>query len=235
MKIIALIPARSGSTGLPNKNIRVMDGIPLIAHTILCAAKSNAVSRIIVSTDSIEIAGIAKKYGAEVPFIRPIHLSGSESPMMDVALHLIKELREEVSDDDAILTLQPTSPLRMPFDIAGSVALMRDSTAPAVVSMTECSEHPYLTYKITNGKISGFIDHGIHHPRRQELPAAYVLNGAIALNLVGSMKSTGEYRPAGTLAWIMPKDRSVDIDDLEDFNEAERLMKIVFAKKETGQ
>ncbi len=234
MNVVALIPARSGSVGLVGKNIRMMNGIPLIAHTILCARKSSAVNRIIVSTDSIEIAEIARQYGAEVPFMRPDSLSRSETPMIDVALHLINEL-PEITDHDAILTLQPTSPLRSPFDITGSIRTLRENGAPAVVSLTECAEHPYLTYKIINGKIKGFIEHGIAHPRRQDFPPAYILNGAIALNLVGSMKITQQYRPPGTIAWIMPRERSIDIDDLEDFNEAESLMKIQVAKKETGQ
>jgi CMP-N,N'-diacetyllegionaminic acid synthase len=235
MNVIAMIPARAGSVGLANKNIRTLNGIPLIAHTILCAQKSNSVSRVIVSTDSFEIAEIAKQYGAEVPFMRPSNLSTSETPMIDVAMHLIKELGNDISNNDAILTLQPTSPLRTPSDIDGSVALMTKQIAPAIVSVSECSDHPYLTYKIVNGEIHGFISHGIRHPRRQDLPIAYALNGAIFLNSVKSLMTDKEYRPHGSIAWVMPRDRSVDIDDLDDFNEAERIIKITLAKKETGQ
>jgi CMP-N,N'-diacetyllegionaminic acid synthase len=220
MSLLALIPARGGSKGIPRKNISELCGKPLIAWSIEEAQKSNYIDRLIVSTEDEEIADISRSYGAEVPFLRPAELSRDETPGMDPVLHTL----EQLPGYDWVLLLQPTSPLRTAEDIDGIVQMCREQQAPAAVSICESSKHPnWMFYCGENGIMSPFMDFPIA-TRRQELSKVFALNGALYLAQTKWLNHTRNFITDETLGYVMPIERSVDIDNPLDWDVAEILM-----------
>lgn len=225
LNIVAVITARGGSRGLPRKNVLPLAGVPLIVHSIRAAREARLVRRVIVSTDDEEIIAISRQNKAEVPFVRPPELSTADSAHIDVMLHVVSWLEENGDLPDAVLLLQPTTPLRTPEDLDGAIQLMQNTGCPAVVGVSPAESHPYLTYKVdAEGRLTGFIDHGLRYPRRQDLPPAYTLNGALYLNRCSSLRETQMFQPPGAFGWVMPAERSVDIDSMDDFALAENLL-----------
>ena len=226
MNILGLIPARGGSKGIPGKNIKYLAGKPLIAWTIESALKSKTCSRLIVTTDDEKIARVAREWGADVPFIRPKILATDTSTSISVVEHALIWLEEnEQNFPEYIMLLQPTSPLRTRADICNCVDIARTKKAIAVVSVCEANPHPYIVKKISEtGTLENFIPMEKVYDRRQDMPLAYALNGAIYLNRCDSLLSTHSFTPEGTLAYIMPKERSIDIDSPVDFQIAEFLL-----------
>lgn len=219
-KIVGLITARGGSKGLPGKNIRPLGGKPLIAWTISAAQRADSLVRVVVSTDDTEIADVAREYGAEVPFMRPAELAQDRSPHIDVVLHALDALASaDGVVPDALVLLQPTSPFRTADDIDAAVQLARDKNAHAVVSVVETHDHPLLTRKKNaDGSLAPFVPCDIAYPRRQDLPPAYALNGAIYLCGVETIRRLRTFEPPGTLAYEMPPERSLQIDTPWDFD-----------------
>jgi len=227
-EIIGLITARGGSKGIQGKNIRVLAGKPLIAWTIDAAQKSKACSRLIVSTDSQDIKKIAQDWGAEVPFIRPEDLSGDTSKSISVVHHAINYLLSKgIKESDCILLLQPTSPLRTGNDIKNAIKISQSKHADAVVSVTDSPSHPYLAKKISSeGIINSFFNEKFDNIRRQDLPPSYVTNGAIYLNKISSILEENTFLPENkTYAYLMPPERSVDIDTPWDLYLAELILR----------
>jgi CMP-N,N'-diacetyllegionaminic acid synthase len=225
VNVVAVITARGGSKGLPRKNVLPLGGKPLIAYSVLTARQARLVNRVIVSTDDEEIMQVARDWGAEAPFVRPTELSTPESAHIDVMLHAVQWLESHGGLPDAVLLLQPTTPLRTPEDLDGAIQLMDSTGCPAVVGVSPAETHPYLSYKVdAQGQLIGFIDHGLRYPRRQDLPPAYRLNGALYLNRCSSLRETHQFQPPGAFGWIMPAERSVDIDTLDDFALTESLL-----------
>jgi CMP-N,N'-diacetyllegionaminic acid synthase len=226
-KIIGLITARGGSKSVPQKNLKMLAGKPLIAWTIEVALQCNELSRVIVSTDDEQIAEIARKWGAELPFMRPAELAQDDSSHISVVLHAIHRLKEkEGFCPDYIMLLQPTSPLREVEDIRNAVQLANDHHAVAVVSVCEAEKHPYLCKRIlNNGTLSDYISTDIGYLRRQALPPAYALNGSIYLNKCSSLLQDRTFLPEGTIAYVMPPDRSLDVDTMWDWYVAELILK----------
>lgn len=183
-EIIGLIAARGGSKSVPKKNIKLLAGKPLIAWTIEVALQCKELSRTIVSTDDEEIARVARHWGAEVPFMRPVELAADDSSSISVVLHAIGWMKEnEGVCPDYVMLLQPTSPFRTSEDIKQSVALAKKHQATAVVGVCEAERHPYLCKRILdNGTLGDFMTTEMKYLRRQDLPLAYVVNGAIYLN-----------------------------------------------------
>ena len=225
MKIIAFIPARGGSKSIPKKNLALVGGKPLIAWTIEAALHSKHLDEIIVSTDNEEIAECAQRYGAEVPFLRPQELAADTTLTIDVALHLINWYQaEHHNNPDYLLTLQPTSPFRTTQDIDNAITVALTKEPDAVVSVYPADPHPYLTKIITdNGMLSNFIQTDKEYLRRQDMPPAYALNGAIYLNKVESLINDRSFLPENTLAYVMPAERSLDIDDHWDLKIANMI------------
>jgi CMP-N-acetylneuraminic acid synthetase len=212
--ILALIPARGGSKGLPRKNILPVGGKPLIAWRIESALACNAIDRVIVSTDDEEIADVARRFGADVPFLRPPEIAQDETPMLDVTLHLLDWLTE---DADYLLLLQPTSPLCGADDLQNAITLARQKNANAVVSVAEVSKHPYWMKTINpDGYLQNFLPEAQTPIRRQDLPVAYALNGAIYLIRPEILRAERTFVPAQTLPYIMPPERSLDVDSAWD-------------------
>ena len=226
VQTVAIIPARGGSVGIPRKNVKELCGKPLIYWTIAAAKQSARVTRLIVSTDDEEIAAVAESYGAEVPFMRPADLATSEAKAADVWRHALDWLREHGEPADESVWLHPTSPLREPGDIDAAVDLLREKKADSVVSVCEC-EHPPL-YANTLPEdlcMRDFIREEIKNANRQELPVYYRLNGSVYVIDVGYFSRSGYIIGENTYAYIMPKIRSVDIDDEIDFLLAETILK----------
>jgi len=224
---IGLITARGGSKSIPQKNIKMLAGKPLIAWTIEAAQESKGLSRVIVSTDDEKIAEVARQWGAEVPFIRPAELALDDSSSISVVLHAINWMEEsEGFSPDYVMLLQPTSPLRTAEDIDQSIELARKKRAVAVVSVCEAVHHPYDCKRVLGDEtLADFISTDIVYLRRQDLPPAYALNGAIYLCQRMSLLREQTFYPEGTIAYIMPPDRSLDIDTMWDWHLAELIIK----------
>ncbi|HEV7406408.1 MAG TPA: acylneuraminate cytidylyltransferase family protein [Chthoniobacteraceae bacterium] len=219
--VLALIPARSGSKGLPGKNIRAFHGRPLLHWTIAAARASGVAERVIVSTDDAAMAEIAQAGGAEIPFLRPPELARDETPMLDVALDALAKLEADGFVADALLLLQPTSPLRGAKDLQAAAALLGDSDA--VVSVAPVKQHPHWLQRIDEtGRLQPY-EPASEAARRQDLPAVYALNGAIYFVRTEALRRERTFRPAGTKAYVMPPERSVDIDTEIDWQLAELL------------
>jgi N-acylneuraminate cytidylyltransferase/CMP-N,N'-diacetyllegionaminic acid synthase len=177
-----------------------------------------------VSTDNTRIAGVAKRYGADVPFIRPKELATDRSRMIDVILHAVDFLEKRGRRYDVVLLLQPTSPLRTASDIDDSIELLFRKRAQAVVAMSQAS-HRWTNTLPKNGCMEHFLDPNRINKNRQELPARYFINGAIYLALCAYLKKHKQFYGGRTYAYHMPVERSVDIDDIFDFRFAEFLLK----------
>lgn len=227
MKTVALIPARGGSKGIPQKNVYPVAGKPLIGWTIELARGCSEISRVIVSTDDQKIADVSLKFNAEVPFLRPAHLASDDTPGIIPVLHAVQWLLNiEKYQFDAVLLLQPTSPLRENQDIETAIDLMAKKDANSIVSVTESPSHPYWTKKIDeNGLLLNFLDLDTIPTRRQDLPSAYSLNGAIYLIKVDALCSSRSFYPEKTYGYIMPQERSLDIDTPWDMHLADLVLK----------
>lgn len=222
--ILGLIPARSGSKGLPRKNIKPLLGKPLIAWTIEQALASKYLDRLIVSTDDEGIAEVSRKYGAEIPFIRPKELAEDNAKGIDVVLHTIDWLNENDKQKqyDLIILLQPTSPLRATEDIDKAIELLFLKKAKAIVSVCEVDHHPLWTNILPkDGCMKDFSRQEITNKNRQELPVFYRLNGAIYLAYGDYIKQCRSFIGKDTFAYIMPREISIDIDNEVDFKLAE--------------
>lgn len=223
-RFLAIIPARSGSKGLKDKNIKELNGKPMIAYSIEAAIESDIFDDIVVSTDSQKYANIAVEYGARVPFLRPDYLSTDEATSKDVMIHTLDKLKELGSEYDYFMILQPTSPLRKSEDIVESVTLLFKKDAKSIVSVCEAEHSPlYMNTLDESLSIHGFLGRDIK-TRRQELPKYYRLNGAIYLCEVEYYLNYQDLYNEKSYAYIMDKKRSIDIDDETDFIFAESLI-----------
>jgi N-acylneuraminate cytidylyltransferase/CMP-N,N'-diacetyllegionaminic acid synthase len=224
-KILALIPARGGSKGLPGKNIKMLSGKPLIAWSIEQALASRYIDKVVVSTESEKIASVARRYGAEVPFMRPKSLAVSSAIIVDVLIHALNSLEKKGCRFDFIMLLQPTSPLRNSEDIDAVIRLLFRKNAQSVVSICPTEYHPYWIKQLSKGGLmNNFIAKKVRNKNRQDLPLFYRLNGAIYLVSVKFLRKTMDIYGKATYPHIMPLERSVDIDTYIDFELAELLM-----------
>ncbi|MFB2773785.1 acylneuraminate cytidylyltransferase family protein [Shewanella xiamenensis] len=222
-KILALIPARGGSKRLKGKNILPFLGKPLIAQSVEVAKACPLVTSVVVSTDTEDIAEVARKYGASVPFLRPAELSTDKASSLDVVLHAINFLEKQGENYDLLLLLQPTSPLRTVEDIALAIKQYKNKNADGVISVTECEHSPLWSNVLPeNMQLDNFISDEIINRRSQDLPTYYRLNGAIYLYSVEELKRRESffYSP-NVYAYVMPNERSIDIDNKLDFDFAE--------------
>jgi len=226
MEVLAIIPARGGSKGIPQKNIRMFAGKPLIAHTIDAAKDSKLVTRIMVSTDSQEIADVATAFGAEVPFLRPSEYATDRAKITDAIAHLISTVeRGSGYRPDYIVLLQPTSPLRTGKDIDGALELLFARKGSAVVSI--CQTEQLLFTKDTEDRISLAVDETfLRSSNRQELPLTYKLDGSMVYGIeTGVFLRERNFIPHGVLGYEIPRWRAVDIDEPQDFVLGELIFK----------
>lgn len=221
-RVLAVIPARGGSKGVPGKNILPVGGRPLIGWTIAAARESVHVDRAIVSTDDEEIMAAARDEGGETPYRRAPSLATDTATSVDVVLDAL----ERVPGYDIVVLLQPTSPLRTAADIDAALRLMIDRQAPGCVSVCEATEHPWLMFRADG---EGRLDSYCAPPqgsslRRQDLPPAYMLNGAVyavqTVRLVGTRRF---FVPGETVPYVMPIEKSHDIDTWDDLLRVDKI------------
>jgi CMP-N,N'-diacetyllegionaminic acid synthase len=224
--MLAIIPAREGSKGVIGKNIRNLAGIPLIAHTIRAAIESKKIDRIIVSTDSEKIAKVATEYGAEVPFLRPKSIAQDDSFILDNYNYVLDRLKIEKNDGfsiDSFVALQPTSPFRNSYDIDQAINLYQSNKTDSVISFTKES-HPLEWNRVINpnNTFSNFMSEEVYN--RQKYESIYRFNGAVYVYSSHLVNKNLMYS-INSLAYLMPEERSLDIDTETDFLFAEFLMR----------
>ena len=228
-EIVAVIPARGGSKGLQRKNIRLLAEKPLIAWTIEQAKSSKYIDKVVVSTNDEEIAEISKKYGAEVPFLRPEELARDDSPTSDAIIHALNWFEERGEYFDIVVLLEPTSPLRDVEDIDKCVEiLIGNPKAKAIVGVAKLeSTHPEFNVVINEEgfirKLDGTTNFKVL--RRQDLEDVYFFEGSIYISEVGVLKQKRTFYQESTLAYVVPKYKSLEVDELCDFICIEALMK----------
>lgn len=233
MKILGIITARGGSKGVPGKNLKLLAGKPLLAYTVEAALGSRSLDRVILSTEDEAIAAAGRGLGCEVPFMRPAELSRDETAHLPVIQHAAKWMQDHAGyRPDAVVTLQPTSPLRTAGDIDAAVALLESSGADSVLSVSEvpAHSHPSRTLSLDANGLAVLFATG--EPvrnrinRRQDMPEAWVMNGAIyACRTAELFAAEPSLYGDAVVAYRMPVERSIGIDDLDDWAAAERLLR----------
>jgi CMP-N,N'-diacetyllegionaminic acid synthase len=225
-KIIAIIPARRGSVGLPGKNIKIVGGYPLVEHSILQAINASKIDNVIVTTDCPEVSKIACKYSEKVILIsRPVHLSQSNTSTEDVVKHAC-EFVDFSQSIDSIVLLQPTSPIRSSSQIDDSISILNKSKKNCLISVTEPIQHPSDFLIQSNGKIE-YLYRDSNQSRRQDFNPAYFMNGSIYITKYDFfIKNNSIYNVDDCVLFQMPIESSIDIDTQFDFD----LCKCVFQK-----
>jgi CMP-N,N'-diacetyllegionaminic acid synthase len=235
-KVLAIIPARGGSKGVPRKNIRPVCGKPLIAYTIETAlAARHMFSRIVVSTDDEEISEIARRYGADVPFLRPAGLADDKAPMVPVIQHAVRFVEQDDNIQfDWVCLLQPTEPFRTAEDIEQSLSIALKGECDSVISVVQVfSVHPILMKRVDAGRLVPYCIEEKEGTRRQDYqPPAYMRNGAIYLTNRDVLVERGSIWGNVIHPYIMPPERSVGIDSELDFKLVELLMQERLATKD---
>jgi len=227
-RILGIIPARGGSKGIPQKNIRIVNGKPLIAWTIESALNCHNIDRVIVSTDDNKIAKITSEYGGDVPFIRPELLAQDDTPDFPVFHHALSWLAtNEGYFPEVIVWLRPTAPLRSVEDISGAISLLLETKADWVRTVCAVEHHPYWMKQLNGDKLSPLIvgSDENKYSRRQLLPPVYRLNGAVDVTWRDTIMEKRIIYSGDIRGYVMPQERSIDIDSEFDLLYAELLMK----------
>lgn len=227
MSTLAVIPARGGSKGLPGKNIALLAGLPLIVHSLRLAALCPEIERTIVSTDSPEIAAVARAAGADVPFLRPEELARDETPMLPVLQHALAELDPEGTHFSELLLLDPTSPGRLPEDVRRASALLHERPeADGVVAVSEPSFNPIWHAVLDHdGFMEPLVPDGRSYGRRQDLPRVFRINAALYLFRAAFLRRERETWQNGLhLLLEIPERRAFHIDSVDDFRDVERAI-----------
>ena len=230
MNILAVIPARGGSKGIPGKNIKEVAGIPLIAHAIkACLECSDQFHKLIVSTDDETIASVARQYGADVPFIRPAHLATDEASSLGVMQHALQYFEEnDKVEIDWTMLVQATNPLVLPADINKALGLLQQHpNATSIVSVKEAMDsHPFKLKIIEQGELKPYIQDTPEMIRRQDLePAIYKRNGSLYMTRRDVLMDQNDLYGEHIVPYIMPAERSIDIDEEADLVLADFLLK----------
>lgn len=225
--ILGLVVGRGGSKGIPRKNIRLLCGKPLIAYAVEPGKQSKYIDRLIVSSDDAEIIEVARSYGAEAPFVRPAELASDTAKALPVIRHAVQFCEKEAGKRfDFIVYLEPTGPLRIVDDIDGAIEKAVNNNADSVVGLMELEDaNPVRVKKIVNDRIEPFAIPEPEGLRRQDQEKAYLRNGSVYVfrrdNIVENNSLWGEK----SLPWVMPRERSVNIDEESDFLVAEFFLK----------
>ena len=225
---LGVIPARGGSKGLPRKNIRDLAGKPLLGYTAE-AALGSRITRTVLSTDSEEIASIGKRYGLDVPFIRPVGISGDSATSLSVILHALETLEaEDGFEPDAVVFMQPTSPLRTSAHIDEALELFQSGKTISVVGVTDVGDiHPYFMFEFSGTRLEPMVKMENRPLRRQDLPAYYRLNGSLYIthrDYYRNVKPTDPVFSFDMSGYTMDAASSIDINDYLDFHRAELLL-----------
>lgn len=226
LRVLAIIPARGGSKGIPDKNIAPLGGMPLIGWTIKAARLSKHIDDMILSSDDHRIIEEARRLGCNAPFNRSPELATDTSAAIDVVMDAL----DRILGYDIVVLLQPTSPLRTAADIDGCLRAMLISAAPAAVTVRPALEHPYLTFSRGD---QGRLTHFAQPPegaslRRQDLPDAWCLNGAVYTARCDWLRTSRSFLSPQTVGFPMPSDRSIDIDTPDDLARVRSIVSLAF-------
>lgn len=226
MRIVGLVPARGGSKGIHNKNITDLGGKPLIYYTLHEASKVSSIQRLFISTDSEIIRSICTELGFTIPFLRDKDLARDETKTVDVVLNVLDLLEKRFGEIyDYVCLLQPTSPFRIAEDIQRCVDIVLESGCDSVVSLAEVDEpHPFKMKVINNGIVEPFISGSDSSVPRQSLPPVYALNGAIYFCKTELLYNTHNFFSKNTVAYVMPSERSININNQMDLELAKVLL-----------
>lgn len=236
LRVLGIVPARGGSKGIPRKNLVSVHGKPLLYYTAASALKSKRLARVVLSTDDPEIAAAGKEMGLEVPFLRPAELARDNTPTIPVLQDVVRRLEGEGDHFDAVLTLQPTNPLRRVEDIDGAIELMESTGADSVISFSDVGEkHPARMKMIDpEGRVRdpAFAEE-YEGQRRQDLPKLYLREGSIYLTRREVLMEQNSLKGKDCRAWIIPEDRACNIDIPFDLYLVEQLMAYHVQRKAT--
>jgi CMP-N-acetylneuraminic acid synthetase len=229
MRVLGLVPARGGSKGVPGKNIRLLAGKPLLQYTAEAALGASGLSRVILSTENEEIAEVGRHCGLEVPFMRPVELAADDTPTLPVVQDVLRRLEAARDTFDAVMILQPTTPLRRPEDIDGAIELLERTGADSVISFVDVGEkHPArMKFIDEEGRVTDPpFSEQYEGQRRQELPKLYLREGSIYLTRTPVIMEQNSVKGSDCRAWIVPTERACNIDTEFDFFIAEQLLKM---------
>jgi N-acylneuraminate cytidylyltransferase len=228
MKVLGLIPARGGSKGLPGKNLKLLQGQPLLDRTFRCANEAGVLDRIILSTDAPEIAEAGVQLGIETPFLRPAEFAADDSPMVAVIIHALDFLAASGYEPDAVMILQPTSPFRRPEHIRQAIRILEENPdADAVCGVVPIPKEmcPHYVMKITEkGRLDNFLPEGAQYTRRQDVPQAYKRDGTLYLTRTSVLRAQRNLYGQSCVPIIVEPSASLTIDTPEDWEEAERRL-----------
>jgi CMP-N-acetylneuraminic acid synthetase len=225
-RVLGLVPARGGSKGVPGKNVRLLAGHTLLEYTARAARESGVLDRVVLSTDSPEIADAGRRAGLEVPFMRPVMLAADETPMVPVIEHALTEVSRDGWSPDIVVLLQPTSPLRRPDHIRDAVALLRDTGADSVITVVEVPRHlsPDYVMRIAGGRLEPFLPDGARVTRRQDARPAYSRDGTVYAFRRSTIEKTGGIYGDDCRPLLIDARDSLSIDSPADWDAAERLL-----------
>jgi len=224
--VLAIIPARGGSKGIKKKNIYPLCGKPLIAYSILAGKESQYIDEVLISTDSSEIADVATQWGGDVPFMRPDYLAEDRTKTIDVIVHALEWLKGRGTNYDILVLLQPTQPLRTSADIDRALEIFDSSCAESrsLVSVSEVRDHPILIRKMRgDGKLENLLTDS-STIRRQDMQKYYRVNGCIYINDISEINKGTSFND-NNIPYVMPVERSVDIDEPIDLCIAEYYLR----------
>ena len=229
-KVLGLVPARAGSKGIPNKNIRLLAGSPLLARAIQSGLASGVMDRIVLTTDSAEFAEVGKNAGAEVPFIRPPELARDETPMLPVIQHAANHLIATGWTPEIIVLLQPTAPFRSPQDIAKAVEwLLNNPKYESVVSVEQVPEHyaPHFVMRVENDRLLPFMADGLKITRRQDAPKAFTRSGQFYVMRTKTLLEKNSIYGDNCFPFVTSHE-AVNLDTMDDWAAAEKLAQMFF-------
>lgn len=223
-KILAIIPARGGSKGISRKNIRLLAGKPLIAYSIEAALESKYIDKVVVSTEDDEIADVSRGFGAEV-VKRSEELARDDSPTIDAIIYTLNLLKQSGYSPDIVVLLQPTSPLRTSEDIDGAINAFMKERPESLIGVCESEHTPYWAFKIEEGMLKPIFSEEFLKKRRQDIPKSYFPNGAIFISVPENLRRFRSFYCRKTIPYLMPAERSIDIDMEVDLKMAEVLIR----------
>jgi CMP-N,N'-diacetyllegionaminic acid synthase len=236
MDILAIIPARGGSKGVPGKNIKLLAGKPLITYSIEAAIESEYINRVVVSTDDDEVAQVSKRYGAEV-IKRPGKLAQDDSLTIDAVIHVLNAIEKEGYSVDIVVLLQPTSPLRTQEDVDSAINLFIENMdkCNSLVSVCEFDHSHYWSLKVEGDYLKPNFGEEYFKMRRQDLPKLYMPNGSIFISKKESLLNSKSFYNGNTIPYLMKTEASVDIDTIMDFKLAGLILEDKNAEHKNGE
>ena len=232
-RVLALVPARGGSKGIPDKNVRPLAGQTLLHYAAQAASASGVVDRSVLSTDSEQVAAEGRRAGLEVPFMRPAALAQDDTPMLPVVEHAVAALTEAGWEPEIVVLLQPTSPLRTGAHIRAAVQALRDTGADSVVTVVELPRHlsPDYVMRIEGGRLVPFLPEGTRITRRQDARPAFVRDGTAYVFWTKTLRRTHSIYGEQCHPLVVAAHESITIDTPDDWEAAEQRLAAAPARK----